>query len=323
MNYKKCKFVISFSLYVLILTAICSNVFSLEPPNTSLNTFDPAIYIDSDGDFVALGFEGSGNATHPYLIQNLNIDVSGSNNGIFISSTTKYFIIQNCTISTEYIGIRIDNVASGTAIIRNNTCVSKTNDGGGIGISGSNVWIIENNCSNFAQGIHCNMASNIHIINNSISNSSFQGINIRYTSNSELIGNRICDSKEHAIAIVKTSSSSNVVYSNIIRDLTFSDNYRIDGAEKGRQNSQGYDEGTDNVWYNETTQIGNKWLDHHPCDTGSYSIDGPANSIDLYPEAILETYCPLRRIPGYYGLGLVSLCCVIYMVGIIIYLKIK
>ena len=186
---------------------------SIEIPKGASLVFDPSILIDSDSDFIALGFDGNGDSINPYLIKDFMIDVSGNDNGIFISGTTKHFIIQNCTITTEYIGIRVDDVADGTALIRNNTCTSKNNNGGGIAVAGTNVMIVNNTCNEFIQGIHSNVASDIHIINNTILNSAWQGINIRFTSNSEIIGNLIKNSEEHAIAIVKSNSSGNVVYS--------------------------------------------------------------------------------------------------------------
>lgn len=305
MNSEKCKIILIFSSIICLLCANLGSEPSILIPYGASVLSDPSIFIDSDSDFIALGFDGSGDSGNPYLIEDFVIDVSGSDNGIFISGTTKHFIIQNCTLTTEYLGIRVDDVAAGTALIRNNTCTSKTNDGGGIAVAGTNVMIVNNTCSQFIQGIHSNVASNIHIINNTILNSAWQGINIRFTSNSQIIGNLIKNSEEHAIAIVKSSSSGNEIYSNTIIDNTQTNSYIIDGVSMGRPDSQGYDEGANNHWYNTTTQIGNYWSD---CSgTGGYSIDGSSSSIDEYPLNCGDS----PTIPGFLGVGLISVVCIL------------
>jgi parallel beta-helix repeat protein len=302
---KKCKLILIFSIVFFGLNASFISEKSTEVPNGAPIISDPSIYIDSDSDFISLGFDGNGDSSNPYLIQDLVIDVSGSDNGIFISGTTKYFIIQNCSIATEYIWIRVDDVSAGTAIIRNNTCISKNNDGGGIGVAGTDVMVVNNTCIGFIQGIHTNQASEIHIINNTILDSAWQGINIRYTSNSEIIGNTIKFSEEHAIAIVKSSSSGNVVYSNNIIENTETNSYIIDGVSMGRPSSQGYDEGVNNYWYNVPTQIGNYWSD---CSgSGVYSIDGSSGSMDEFPINCGDS----RAIPGFIGILLISVMCIL------------
>jgi hypothetical protein len=45
--------------------------------------------------------------------------------------------------------------------------------------------------------------------------------------------------------------------------------------------SQGFDEGNNNTWYDASTEEGNLWNDY--TGSGTYAIDGPANSIDPYP----------------------------------------
>ena len=45
--------------------------------------------------------------------------------------------------------------------------------------------------------------------------------------------------------------------------------------------SQAYDRGANNLWYDAKKKKGNYWSDWNK--TGSYSIDGSADSFDLYP----------------------------------------
>jgi hypothetical protein len=46
-------------------------------------------------------------------------------------------------------------------------------------------------------------------------------------------------------------------------------------------NSQAFDEGSNNFWYNATLSEGNFWSDWS--GVGHYEIDGATNSTDLYP----------------------------------------
>ena len=57
------------------------------------------ILISSDKDFETYNFSGSGTIDDPYIIENLAIAES-QYVGIFISKTTKYFVIQNNYISS-------------------------------------------------------------------------------------------------------------------------------------------------------------------------------------------------------------------------------
>jgi parallel beta-helix repeat protein len=61
---------------------------------------------------------------------------------------------------------------------------------------------------------------------------------------------------------------------NLIHHNSFVDN-NLGGT------SQAYDNGTTNTWYDTATLEGNCWSDWS--GTGSYSIDGSAGSVDLYP----------------------------------------
>ena len=64
----------------------------------------PPIIIWNDNDFLSYNFSGDGSKNNPFMIQNLNI-TTDSNNGIYISGTTKYFTIKNCYIDAKYDGI--------------------------------------------------------------------------------------------------------------------------------------------------------------------------------------------------------------------------
>lgn len=100
------------------------------------------IEIESDSDFVSYGFTGSGTSIDPYTIENLEITTEVFA-GISISGTTAHFVIQNCTIlEVMSTGIRMYDVALGTANITNNTIYNCFR---GIWISNSGNTTISNN----------------------------------------------------------------------------------------------------------------------------------------------------------------------------------
>ena len=140
-------------------------------------------------------------------------------------------------------------------------------------------------------GAYCNQLT---ITNNIITNNNLAGIYLYSSGSSTVANNAITDNGECGITLwssdccvltwnllinntkygikIGSSSSNNTIYSNIFID----NNFDNPGAT-----SQAYDDGSGNYWYNSTTQKGNYWSDWS--GTGSYSIDGSANSVDLYP----------------------------------------
>ena len=98
-----------------------------------LTTHD-SFTITSDADFDSYDFSGTGADYDPYIIEGYNITTT-MGYGIYITGTTKHFIIRDCYIKGGPTGIEIHNVAVNTSIIINNTCL----DMGSFGISISNT----------------------------------------------------------------------------------------------------------------------------------------------------------------------------------------
>lgn len=245
------------------------------------------IDINSDADFVSYGFNGSGTSENPYLISGYSIEDTRPYNdrasAIWIRNTGVYFIIQNCLIITNYIGIRVDNIASGTVQVINNTCVSSSNDGGGIGFGSLSYGVITNNTMiNFNQGVHLNEVDYCLIEHNTIPSSNYQGINIRYSDYNEVRFNLVKNCTQHGLAIVGFTSTGNLIHHNTLQNNAQVDVYRIDGERTGPIRSQAYDEGVANIWYDETNQYGNWWSDYS--GIGGYIIDGPSGSTDIFPQ---------------------------------------
>ncbi|MFX0012071.1 MAG: right-handed parallel beta-helix repeat-containing protein [Candidatus Hermodarchaeota archaeon] len=244
----------------------------------------PPIVITNNGAFGSYNFSGTGTRGDPYLIEGYNITSQGVNAvGIEIRNTNYFFVINACVIYSDWVGILLNNVADGTSKIISNIMISLTGDGGGIGLGDMrNCTMIENICTNFMQGIHLNNVDDSIIYYNYIYDSNYQGVNIRYSDSNLITHNRIRNSKEHGLALVGTSSN-NEIHHNIFEGNAWSDTYKIDGVPKGSPSSQGYDEGSNNRWYDSRSYYGNGWSDYF--GIGTYEIDGPANSIDLYPNS--------------------------------------
>ena len=104
------------------------------------------IVILKDEDFEYYNFPGKGTAKKPFLIQNLNITYE-EQESIYISGTTKHFLIQNCILTTEgeNRGIYIISAADNTVRISNNTLYGPC---WGIEIHNSIGVIIEKNTIN-------------------------------------------------------------------------------------------------------------------------------------------------------------------------------
>ncbi len=125
---------------------------------------------------------GSGTSIDPYVIANWEVD------GISISSTTSFFLIQNCTISSGT-GISLYNVSNG--ILDNNTCIF--NDAPGVMVQdSSHIQITNNYCSlsvfnvvedHEVDGIRCWTCDNFLIEDNTFFNNSGRGLFILYSFN--------------------------------------------------------------------------------------------------------------------------------------------
>jgi parallel beta-helix repeat protein len=249
---------------------------------TDYFTENGPIRIDSDQDFEEVSSRGTGDEEDPYIIERLYVVATGSqNSSVSIEYTSAHFIIRDCYFETEWAGIEIRHIERDTARIVNNTCISNSGNGAGIVVWGTvNCTIIGNRCSNLAQGIHLNEASRCIIASNNITDNNYQGINIRYSHYNIITDNTISGTSEHGVALVGTSSH-NLIHHNEFVDNGRETTYRIDGEPRGELTSQGFDEGNNNTWYDASTEEGNWWNDYS--GSGTYAIDGPANSIDPYP----------------------------------------
>ncbi len=289
-------------LLILTLAIYASNINvqitaeenDYRPTSLELSPHGP-IEITSDSDFEV--FPGTGTEVDPYVIEGYNITTT-SYEGISITGTTKYFIVSNCYVDAEENGISIEYVADGTATVISNTC---SNNLIGIELVASDSSTIANNtcCNNIGDGIYLHISGSATVANNTCNNNDF-GIHLG-SSGSATVANNTCNNNVRDGICLWSSIFCVVTYNllqenerygvylrsgsdiNLIHHNTFVDN-NLGGT------SQAYDDSTNNFWYNSVTQEGNYWSDWS--GTGSYSIDGSANSVDLYPleEPVIVEY---------------------------------
>ena len=121
------KFTVISSSFLFVIILSLTLVFVLVDFRGRKYVEHNPIYIWDDSDFETYNFPGQGTKQNPYKIQNYNI-TANREELIYISGTTKHFIIQNCFLKQEYpvenqknvIGIYIEDAANNTVIIRNN-----------------------------------------------------------------------------------------------------------------------------------------------------------------------------------------------------------
>ncbi len=216
---------------------------SYDSPSYSSLTPHDPISITSDNNFTDYSFPGTGTEEDPYVIEGYNITTT-SNRGIYITDTTKNFTVRNCYVKAGEYGIYIRNVAGGTATVINSMCTNNNNIGIYLYSSGSST-----------------------VANNTFNNN-FYGIFFYSSDFCVFTYNVLQENEDYGIRLYSDCDN------NIIHHNTFVDN-------NPGGTSQALDAGSNNFWYDSTTLEGNYWSDWS--GTGSYSIDGAAGAIDLYP----------------------------------------
>lgn len=250
----------------------------------SINT----ITIKGDTDFInkasIYGWIGNGTKENPFIIENLIINTNTSS-AIYISGTSVYFIIRNCTVTetadvstsayTIYAGIALSNVKNG--LIINNTSASNMvqgieidqsnninltnnviygNKGDAIVFQQSNKIIVKDNVvktSNVGIYIGSNSNQNI-IIDNFVDSNIGAGIIIVDKSNNNLISGNIVQNSIDGITVV--TASSNLISNNTLQDNNFGVDLQSPYGSSGTKimSSTTYNLVTFNNFYNNTDQ---------------------------------------------------------------------
>jgi len=136
---------------------------------------------------------GDGTYSHPYIIENFEIDGENFNkSSILIENSDVYFIIRNCTVYNSGMGygydagIRLNNATNGQLI--NNNCTFS--DIGILIYDSSNITTSGNTLNNNKnKGIYLYLSNNNIISGNTANNNDRDGIQISLSYNNIISGN--------------------------------------------------------------------------------------------------------------------------------------
>ncbi len=207
------KMILGISISVLLALSIFTTVYLVVFREKKV---DGIIVIWGDRDFRAYNFPGRGTADDPYLIEDYIIETSSAR-GIYITDTTKHFVIRNCEIKAGNTAIYVSNTAEGTASIINNIC--SDNAFNGIYVIDSPSSLIKDNiCNNNRKenGINIIESPNSIISMNTCKNNTGQndnginlgnGIFIFQSDNSTITENLCVDNNGHGIVLSKSIES--------------------------------------------------------------------------------------------------------------------
>jgi len=263
------------------------------------------IVILNDQDFVdKYDCPGSGEIYDPYIIADYIIETS-KDYAIYIEGTTKHFLITNCTIQCQKVGIYIKDTAEKTVDIVDNE-IQKTSTGwfhliitynvpelvlinnnlscstNGVSASGIKIdyghasIIMNNSCSNFETGIEVFRSGDVYFEFNYIE-SCIDGIILREGDGSDIRNNVLFNNLGYGVKLLLCFGVE--VYHN---------NF-IDNAIYAGLDSQGYDDTADyegfveNSWYNIGLSEGNYWSELLWDDEVLYVIRGNGGRVDHHP----------------------------------------
>ncbi len=253
-------------------------------------------------------------------IINNNTCVSSNYAGIYLSDSSNSTIVNNTCLS-NYVGIELHN--SENCSIEKNTCGGNTFEGIAL-LYLESCYVFDNDCFYNKWGIKLLQASSIIInntfnegdigiylysivhfyyhstvMNNTCSNNNYYGIKLLGYSCSTIAYND-CSNNKNGIKLM--DADSNVIRHNLFnRNYDYGayiDEYSVDNIIHHNefvdnnlyitQGPQAFDGGSNNTWYDKTSNKGNYWSDY---STIPYLIDGSAGSIDPWPlgEPIVTT----------------------------------
>ncbi|MHA2050758.1 MAG: right-handed parallel beta-helix repeat-containing protein [Promethearchaeota archaeon] len=197
---------------------------------------------------------GSGNYTHPYVIEDLIIDGGDSGSCILIENSNVYFKIENCSVYNagwgSDAGIRLLNVNNSQLL--GNDCSSSYL---GIDLSNGsyNNTIAGNIVNNNGGGIHLFETSYNTISGNTVNNNIWCGIYILGSNYTILSGNTVNDNNIHGIQLggsYNNTISGNTVNKNTLCGIVLFGSYNntISG-NTANNNKYGiyFENGTNNI----------------------------------------------------------------------------
>jgi len=221
--------IITFVVLFLILALIPQSNLSKKNLNAQLDnnldnendlviiSSESSNYIDIVNDTTLASYSsyGSGSQSNPYIIENLTINTD-KDTAISISSTTKFFILRSCIVDAYKQAININNVASGTAAIYNNTCKDIRGGSGIIASDSPNITISDNIIKNSGDGIIIEKCENANVINNHCS-FVFSPMRINESENAYIFNNTILYGKIEGLSV--SYSDRTIIANNTITHI--------------------------------------------------------------------------------------------------------
>ena len=179
------------------------------------------ITLSGDGAFTSANGVSAGTGTEqdPYIIANWFIDGSG-NICIRVEDTTKYFIIENCTLinATGGIGTGISLLNVANCHLRSNEC--NANTWGIYFHGGSSNTLTNNTCNgNSNDGIMLFGSSSNTLINNTCNNNGWWGISSTSSGSSNILMDNTCNNNLD-MGIRLSGGSNHTLRNNICHDNT-------------------------------------------------------------------------------------------------------
>ena len=160
---------------------------------------------------------GSGLINDPYIIENVTIDASGFDSGIFIENSNIYFIVRNCSVyNANSRGIRLNRVDHGN--LHNNTSSQNNN---GIFINRCNFINITNNyiLDNSHNGLELSAFCDDNTISGNIAiNNDQNGIVLRQECLFNNITNNTVSGHTRAGILIQGESNNNNIKYNTVND---------------------------------------------------------------------------------------------------------
>ena len=240
--------------------------------NQTISTISTPIVIGSNADFADQGWSGNGNESYPYLIEDLEIQISESDSVcIQISNTSSHFEIRNSIFYSQQSdgrGISLLEVSNGSIV----NCTF-TNLQSGIFAQFSN------SCS-FIDCTFKYCGAAVDLVNVTLSTLTENtmlfnviGSYLYYISECNITDNLIAYNTDYGIILYE--SSQNCIFNN---SIAYNQNEFDRRFDRGENNAVDY--GSNNQWDDNIT-LGNSWSDYS--GSGVYNITGNPKSVDRFP----------------------------------------
>jgi len=275
-------------------------------------------YIDAMGGKWGLFIE---NTSAYIVIQNCQItnqtNTGSPSSAIVLRNVTHAAVLNNVLSNCVY-GIRLDTWSTNNMVIGNTVYPTQR----GIYPYQANYTLIANNTviGGSTAGIYLNTANYAEVKNNTVSGS-YNGTQVYSSQNCTIMYNNISNSGNFGMYIFSSSKNNLIAYNNFSNNAKYAINitsgpgnivhhnnfWQNNGSAKGTTdgNSQAYDSGTGNIWYDNSANEGNYWSNWD--GSSPYPIAGSANAQDAYPLAspVVPELSPLAVIA--FALGLLGI----------------